>query len=145
MDVENPDESQFPLFLAADYKEGILQPGDMLYIPIKHWHYVRSLSNSFSVSFWWKWSYSRLIQDLNLLQFIVFLGPAGRPLWKAMSVTWGGRIRVEKIHIWLVVRMLHIRFRQKLEQWSNLNLLKAAASNKIPPSTPWGPPLGQMF
>lgn len=26
--------------------------GDMLFIPSKHWHYVRSLSPSFSVNFW---------------------------------------------------------------------------------------------
>jgi lysine-specific demethylase 8 len=26
----------------------------MLFIPVKHWHYVRSLDISFSVSFWWK-------------------------------------------------------------------------------------------
>ncbi|KAB7506019.1 Lysine-specific demethylase 8 [Armadillidium nasatum] len=32
----------------------ILSPGDALYIPPKWWHYVRSLSNSISVSFWWR-------------------------------------------------------------------------------------------
>ncbi|KAI0132069.1 JmjC domain-containing protein 5 [Xylariales sp. AK1849] len=31
----------------------ILGPGDTLYIPIGWWHYVRGLSVSFSVSFWW--------------------------------------------------------------------------------------------
>lgn len=36
-----------------DYKECILEPGDTLLIPIGWWHYVRSLSISFSVSFWW--------------------------------------------------------------------------------------------
>lgn len=36
-----------------DYKEYILQPGEMLLIPMGWWHYVRSLSVSFSVSFWW--------------------------------------------------------------------------------------------
>jgi division protein 1 len=35
------------------YWECILQPGDTLVIPIGWWHYVRSLSISFSVSFWW--------------------------------------------------------------------------------------------
>jgi len=34
------------------YSEAILAPGDMLFIPSKHWHYVRSLSPSFSVNFW---------------------------------------------------------------------------------------------
>ena len=32
----------------------VLQPGEMLYIPPRWWHYVKSLSVSFSVSFWWK-------------------------------------------------------------------------------------------
>ncbi|PTB70902.1 Clavaminate synthase-like protein [Trichoderma citrinoviride] len=35
------------------YWETVLGPGDTLVIPIGWWHYVRSLSISFSVSFWW--------------------------------------------------------------------------------------------
>jgi hypothetical protein len=37
----------------VEYWEGILGPGDTLLIPMGWWHYVRSLSISFSVSFWW--------------------------------------------------------------------------------------------
>ncbi|RGP64998.1 lysine-specific demethylase 8 [Fusarium longipes] len=37
----------------TEYWECILEPGDTLVIPIGWWHYVRSLSVSFSVSFWW--------------------------------------------------------------------------------------------
>ncbi|KAH6895331.1 hypothetical protein B0T10DRAFT_477671 [Thelonectria olida] len=37
----------------VEYRECILEPGDTLVIPIGWWHYVRSLSVSFSVSFWW--------------------------------------------------------------------------------------------
>ena len=37
----------------VEYRECILEPGDTLLIPIGWWHYVRSLSISFSVSFWW--------------------------------------------------------------------------------------------
>ncbi|KAH8735636.1 hypothetical protein BGZ61DRAFT_409911 [Ilyonectria robusta] len=37
----------------VEYRECILEPGDTLLIPIGWWHYVRSLSVSFSVSFWW--------------------------------------------------------------------------------------------
>ncbi|ROT40619.1 Clavaminate synthase-like protein [Sodiomyces alkalinus F11] len=33
--------------------ECVLEEGDVLYIPVGWWHYVRSLSVSFSVSFWW--------------------------------------------------------------------------------------------
>ena len=54
VDVENPDLDKFPDFVKAHYTECILKPGQMLYIPPKYWHYVRSLSVSFSISFWWK-------------------------------------------------------------------------------------------
>jgi hypothetical protein len=46
-------EKKFPDFVNADYVEGILAPGDCLYIPKGWWHYVHSLSPSCSVSFWW--------------------------------------------------------------------------------------------
>lgn len=39
-------------FKKAEYFDGILGPGDTLYIPKGWWHYVRGLSVSFSVSFW---------------------------------------------------------------------------------------------
>jgi lysine-specific demethylase 8 len=54
VDVENPDYVQFPLFRIASYSECILKPGEMLYIPKEYWHFVKSLSVSFSVSFWWQ-------------------------------------------------------------------------------------------
>lgn len=44
---------KFPLFQRAGYVETILHEGECLYIPVGWWHYVRSLSVSFSVSFWW--------------------------------------------------------------------------------------------
>ncbi|KAG5913397.1 hypothetical protein E4U42_001217 [Claviceps africana] len=37
----------------AEYWECVLGEGDALLIPMGWWHYVRSLSVSFSVSFWW--------------------------------------------------------------------------------------------
>lgn len=53
VEVENPDLARFPEFAKAPYLECVLQPGDVLFIPVRHWHYVRSLELSFSVSFWW--------------------------------------------------------------------------------------------
>lgn len=53
VEVENPDLERFPEFAKAPYQECVLQPGDVLFIPVRHWHYVRSLELSFSVSFWW--------------------------------------------------------------------------------------------
>ncbi|KAK1047616.1 hypothetical protein LTS16_005076 [Friedmanniomyces endolithicus] len=44
---------EFPLFRDAKYVEAVLEPGDSLYVPLGWWHYVESLSTSFSVSFWW--------------------------------------------------------------------------------------------
>ena len=29
-------------------------PGDAVHIPARHWHYVRALSPSASVNFWWR-------------------------------------------------------------------------------------------
>ncbi|KAF2812681.1 Clavaminate synthase-like protein [Mytilinidion resinicola] len=48
----NFDEA-FPGFRDVPYFEGILSPGECLYLPVGWWHFVKSLSPSFSVSFWW--------------------------------------------------------------------------------------------
>jgi hypothetical protein len=45
-------EEHFPAFKEAKYIEGVLGPGECLYLPVGWWHYVRSLTPSFSVSFW---------------------------------------------------------------------------------------------
>ncbi|KAF8936373.1 hypothetical protein EDD21DRAFT_372503 [Dissophora ornata] len=52
VDVEHPDLDRHPRFAEAQYVETILAPGEVLYIPFHWWHYIRSLSTSFSVSFW---------------------------------------------------------------------------------------------
>ena len=43
---------QFPPFKEAEFVDCILEEGECLYIPVGWWHYVRSVSVSFSVSFW---------------------------------------------------------------------------------------------
>ncbi|XP_007948472.1 bifunctional peptidase and arginyl-hydroxylase JMJD5 [Orycteropus afer afer] len=53
VDVENPDLEKFPRFAEAASLSCILSPGEILFIPVKYWHYVRALDLSFSVSFWW--------------------------------------------------------------------------------------------
>ena len=50
--VEAPDVGAYPEFADASYQEAILGPGDMLFIPKSVWHYVRSLTTSCSVNFW---------------------------------------------------------------------------------------------
>ncbi|KAF2973400.1 hypothetical protein GQX73_g140 [Xylaria multiplex] len=47
------NEKDIGAFKAVPFVDCILEPGDALYIPIGWWHYVRGLSVSFSVSFWW--------------------------------------------------------------------------------------------
>jgi tRNA wybutosine-synthesizing protein 4 len=44
LDVENPDLSKFPLFAKAVVWEGVLEEGDVLFIPAMWWHNVRTLS-----------------------------------------------------------------------------------------------------
>ena len=51
-DVENPNVKKFPKFAEAIYFDTILNPGDAMFIPLRAWHYVRSLSTSISVNFW---------------------------------------------------------------------------------------------
>ncbi|TVY89142.1 Lysine-specific demethylase [Lachnellula willkommii] len=52
VDGEKAAIDEFPLFREAEYVDVILEAGDCLYIPLGWWHYVKSLSVSFSVSFW---------------------------------------------------------------------------------------------
>ena len=54
VDVESPDLDMFPEFEGVPFVDCILQPGEMLYIPPRWFHFVKSLSVSFSVSFWWR-------------------------------------------------------------------------------------------
>lgn len=54
VDLEYVNEDKFPRFFDNDYYECVLNAGEMLYVPYKWWHFVKSLATSFSVSFWWK-------------------------------------------------------------------------------------------
>ena len=53
LDTQREQHLKFPDFKDAKFVEAILGPGECLYIPLGWWHYVESLSTSFSVSFWW--------------------------------------------------------------------------------------------
>ena len=52
VDVEHPDLDRFPEFSLATAYEVIVGPGDFVYIPAKCWHYVRALTPSISINFW---------------------------------------------------------------------------------------------
>ncbi|THU70519.1 hypothetical protein C4D60_Mb08t25860 [Musa balbisiana] len=60
VDLDNIDYQEFPKVEGLDFIDCVLEEGEMLYIPPKWWHYVRSLSTSFSVSFWWSATASSL-------------------------------------------------------------------------------------
>ncbi|KAK4226357.1 lysine-specific demethylase 8 [Podospora fimiseda] len=50
---EEDDEGMKEFKRVNEWVDCILEPGDTLYIPVGWWHYVKGLSVSFSVSFWW--------------------------------------------------------------------------------------------
>merc|ERR1712071_179753 len=55
INVEDPDLNLYPNFARAPpAMEGIVNPGDVVYIPKKWWHHVRSLKTSISVNTWWR-------------------------------------------------------------------------------------------
>lgn len=43
---------RYPNFPSDDYLDIILEPGDLLFIPYKWWHFIKSLTPSVSVSYW---------------------------------------------------------------------------------------------
>lgn len=52
VNVEAPDLITHPAFAKANFTHTVLLPGDVLFMPARYWHYVRSLSTSISVNFW---------------------------------------------------------------------------------------------
>ncbi|NJK37404.1 MAG: cupin-like domain-containing protein [Oscillatoriales cyanobacterium RM2_1_1] len=51
VNIECPDYEKYPLFNQVKPIEIILEPGEVIFIPVGWWHYVRSLDTSISVSF----------------------------------------------------------------------------------------------
>ncbi len=54
IDLEDADGETWPHLSSLPFTEHVMQPGEVLYIPPKHWHFVKALDISFSVSFWWQ-------------------------------------------------------------------------------------------
>jgi lysine-specific demethylase 8 len=52
LDCEMEDFEKHPLAKDCAYQEVLLLPGDCLFIPSRQWHYVRSLSTSVSINYW---------------------------------------------------------------------------------------------
>ena len=53
VDVESPDLERFPRFRKATPLEVELAPGEVLFIPVRWWHYARALEPTISLNFWW--------------------------------------------------------------------------------------------
>ncbi len=53
VDVEAPDLKRFPLFRQVQPLELILEPSEVLFIPVRWWHYARALGTTISLNFWW--------------------------------------------------------------------------------------------
>ena len=53
VDVESPDYERFPLFKHATPMEVTLAPGEILFIPVRWWHYARAIDPTISLNFWW--------------------------------------------------------------------------------------------
>jgi lysine-specific demethylase 8 len=57
-DDDEMNKERYPLFYQQEQEvvafDCVLTPGDLLYVPSKWWHFVRSLETSASVNVWWR-------------------------------------------------------------------------------------------
>ncbi|RJS24199.1 cupin-like domain-containing protein [Corallococcus sp. H22C18031201] len=51
VDAASPEMERYPLFAEATILETVLEPGEMVFIPVGWWHWVRALDVSASVTF----------------------------------------------------------------------------------------------
>ncbi len=51
VDCENPDYNKYPLFKNVTIIEEILNPGEVIFVPVGWWHQVKALDISISLSF----------------------------------------------------------------------------------------------
>ncbi|NES98124.1 MAG: cupin-like domain-containing protein, partial [Desertifilum sp. SIO1I2] len=51
VDCENPDYNRYPLYKNVKIIEEVLEPGEIIFIPVGWWHQVKALDISLSMSF----------------------------------------------------------------------------------------------
>jgi lysine-specific demethylase 8 len=57
VDLRAPDLARFPALRRAHPLEGVVRPGDALFIPGGHWHYLEAEEATISVGIrWWPWT-----------------------------------------------------------------------------------------
>lgn len=61
VDAEAPDFVEHPRFRGARVSTFELGPGDLLFLPGRWWHQVRSLETSISINWWWATGLTRLL------------------------------------------------------------------------------------
>ena len=61
VDPEVPDYKRFPRLRRAHPRCLLLGPGEILYIPRRWWHHVRTLETSISASYWWSTGLNYLV------------------------------------------------------------------------------------
>lgn len=78
VDPENPDLERFPKFAETTVYEGVLEPGEMLFIPNLWWHSLRSLDQSISINHWFE-------QDAGIKQLLPMVKSAGPLSWMRIA------------------------------------------------------------
>ncbi len=59
--VDAPDRAAFPGFKPEREVECVIEPGEVLFIPIFWWHQVHNLDTTIAVNFWWGVPWSRML------------------------------------------------------------------------------------
>lgn len=54
VEIGDPDLEKHPRFAEAQPFEGVIEPGDMLFIPVHWWHQLYGLDTTISVNLWWR-------------------------------------------------------------------------------------------
>jgi lysine-specific demethylase 8 len=53
VDLGAPDPVADARLEGVPFRDCVLMPAEMLFIPAGWWHYVKALEPSFSLSYWW--------------------------------------------------------------------------------------------
>lgn len=88
IDADAPDERRYPRVAQVGFLEGVLSPGDLLYIPRGWWHHLRARASSISLNLW----HEPALGVAEELRALAELGPA---CWArvARDFLWHGVLR----------------------------------------------------
>ena len=66
VDIEKPDIERFPRFAGIRGQEGVLEAGDLLYLPIHWMHQVYTLEAGVSLNYWWEARVGQALRPASL-------------------------------------------------------------------------------